>query len=200
MKQILCIGDSNTFGYDPRSFFGSQYPAGIRWTGLLQSRGWQVINCGQNGLCIPREPQLPAVAELIRQAGPLYAVTVMLGSNDLLNGASAEEATAHMDRLLRCISENAGSARIILIAPPPMRFGDWVQEQATIDESVRLGPLYRQLAGRLGTEYADAGEWHVAMTFDGVHFTPEGHAAFAAGLAENLQASESVYNEISGKA
>ena len=27
MKRILCFGDSNTYGYDPRSYFGSQYPA-----------------------------------------------------------------------------------------------------------------------------------------------------------------------------
>ncbi|MBQ5443032.1 MAG: arylesterase, partial [Oscillospiraceae bacterium] len=67
MKRILCFGDSNTYGYDPRSYFGSQYPADVRWTGLLQTMGWEVANCGQNGLCIPREAQFPAVADLLRR-------------------------------------------------------------------------------------------------------------------------------------
>lgn len=186
MKRILCFGDSNTYGYDPRSYIGSQYPADIRWTGLLQSAGWEVANCGQNGLCIPREPQYPAVADLLRRVAPVV-VTVMLGSNDLLNGASAEEAATRMEALLLCMKENAETAKILLIAPPPMRFGDWVQSQELIDESVRLGGLYRSLAEKLDVTFANAGEWGVTLTFDGVHFSPEGHAAFAEGLARRLK-------------
>ena len=28
--KILCIGDSNTYGYDPRSYLGDRYPAEVR--------------------------------------------------------------------------------------------------------------------------------------------------------------------------
>ena len=190
MERVLCFGDSNTFGYDPRSFFGARYPADIRWTGLLQKRGWAVANCGQNGLCIPRETQLAAVADLLRRV-PSDVVTVMLGSNDLLNGASAEEAGERMKALLCSMAENITDTAILLIAPPPMRFGDWVQTQRLIDESIRLGGQYRALAKKLGVAFADAGEWSVTLTFDGVHFSPEGHAAFAAGLAETLEQMDS---------
>ena len=186
MKRILCFGDSNTFGYDPRSYFGSQYPSDVRWTGLLQSVGWEVANCGQNGRCIPREPQFPAVADLLRRVAA-DVVTVMLGSNDILCGATAEETTARMEALLRCMKENAGTANILLIAPPPMRFGDWVQTQELIDESKHLSELYHTLANELGVAFADAGEWGVALTFDGVHFSPGGHAAFAEGLIHTLE-------------
>ncbi len=34
MKNILCYGDSNTYGYDPRN--GLRYPRTIRWPGHLQ--------------------------------------------------------------------------------------------------------------------------------------------------------------------
>ncbi|MBQ1742534.1 MAG: lysophospholipase, partial [Oscillospiraceae bacterium] len=88
---------------------------------------------------------------------------------------------------LRCMTEHAGKARIVLIAPPPMRFGDWVQTQELINESMKLGGLYRRVAHALGVAFADAGEWGVALTFDGVHFSPEGHAAFAAGLSKALE-------------
>ena len=186
MKRILCFGDSNTYGYDPRSYFGSRYPADVRWTGLLQSAGWEVANCGQNGLCIPREPQFAAAADLLRRV-PSDAVTVMLGSNDLLHGSSAGETAARMEALLDCVKENAGTANILLIAPPPMQLGDWVQTQELIDESARLGRLYRTLAEKLGVAFADAGEWGIALTFDGVHFSPEGHAAFAEGLMAVLK-------------
>ena len=30
MKRILCIGDSNTFAHDPRSYGGDRYPREVR--------------------------------------------------------------------------------------------------------------------------------------------------------------------------
>ena len=187
MKRLLCFGDSNTFCYDPRSYFGGQYPPDVRWTGLLQGMGWEVANCGQNGLCIPREPQFPTVAALLRRMRPLDIVTVMLGSNDLLSGASAEETAARMEALLGCLVENTGDASVLLIAPPPMRFGDWVQSQSLIEGSARLGALYRALAEKRSIAFADADEWGVGLAYDGVHFSPEGHAAFARGLDRKLK-------------
>ncbi len=187
MRRVLCIGDSNTYGYDPRSFFGSRYGADVRWTGLLEGRGWTVLNGGENGASIPRGRELLAVEALIRRALPLDAVTVMLGSNDLLQGASPEEAGARMEALLRCIGEKADGAAVLLIAPPPMEPGTWVPNRELIGRSVRLGAVYRALAEKLGAAFADAGTWGVALTFDGVHFLPEGHAAFARGVGDALE-------------
>ena len=34
---MLCFGDSNTYGYDPRSYLGSRYPTEERWTGILKA-------------------------------------------------------------------------------------------------------------------------------------------------------------------
>ena len=31
--RIICFGDSNTWGYDPRSYIGEQYPRNVRWQG-----------------------------------------------------------------------------------------------------------------------------------------------------------------------
>ena len=36
MKQILCFGDSNTWGYDGES--RERLPWGVRWTSLLQEK------------------------------------------------------------------------------------------------------------------------------------------------------------------
>lgn len=187
MRRTLCIGDSNTYGYDPRSCFGSRYPREVRWTGLLERRGRQVINCGENGASIPRERELPTVAALVRRFLPLDEVIVMLGSNDLLEGVSPEEAGTRMESLLRCLRENAADARLVLIAPPPMEPGEWVPGPALIGKSKQLGTVYRHLAERLGIDFADAGEWGAALAFDGVHLLPEGHAAFAGGLLAALE-------------
>ncbi|MBO6016690.1 MAG: hypothetical protein J6P42_01525, partial [Oscillospiraceae bacterium] len=116
LKRILCIGDSNTWGYDPRSYFGSQYPADVRWTGLLEQAGLQVINCGENGMTIPREAYFPVMERLIRSKMPADVMTVMLGSNDLLEGAGAEETAERMRRFLRFLQETASEVCILLLA------------------------------------------------------------------------------------
>ncbi len=188
MRRILCIGDSNTFGYDPRSYFGGRYPSDVRWTGRLERSGWVVFDRGQNGASIPYGPPFPAIAALLRRCRPLHAVTVMLGSNDLLMGDRADAAAAKMDLFLRAVMEHAGQAKIVLIAPPPMQPGDWVQEERLLPDSRALSGRYQALAQSLGINFADAGQWDVSLTFDGVHFAPEGHAAFARHLSEYLEA------------
>jgi lysophospholipase L1-like esterase len=185
-RHILCLGDSNTYGYDPRSYLGSRYPDDVRWTGLLRRAGWEVVNCGQNGLSIPRASAFPALSDLLRSELPLDAVTVMLGSNDLLLGASVADTAARMAALLRCIRSAAPRPHLLLIAPPPMQPGEWVPSQALIDASVQLAESYRTLAAQCGLPFADAGDWAIPLTFDGVHFSPAGHAAFAREVRQIL--------------
>ena len=177
--RFLCIGDSNTYGYDPRSCLGGRYPSDVRWTERLGH--WEVVNCGMNGLCIPRSGR--AYADLIRAKSPDLAA-VMLGSNDLLQGGDAWTVTARMDAFLSELKQ-AGTP-LLLIAPPPIRMGEWVREARLVAESEKLGALYCELAESRGLLFADAGEWNVELSFDGVHFTPAGHAAFAAGLKREL--------------
>ncbi|MBR4544637.1 MAG: hypothetical protein IKO14_01480 [Oscillibacter sp.] len=189
MRRILCYGDSNTFGYNPHSYWGDPYPDDVRWTGILQANGWDVINCGQNGREIPsNDGELSAVERLISNAMPVDIVTVLLGTNDFLTHPhfTAEDVTSRMKLLLQRVLAANWEIRVLLIAPPPMRSGEWVPDSRIVTESVRLAPCYRVLARQLGVLFADAGAWDVALDFDGVHFRPEGHAAFARHLMQTL--------------
>ena len=172
---LLCIGDSNTYGYDPRSYFGDRYPADVRWTERLGT--WKTVNCGMNGLAVPFNHTV--FTDLIRSKSP-DVVAVMLGTNDLLEGANAEMTAKRMEAFLTDIKDIC--PKLLLIVPPPMQPGEWVQSQKQIDESVKLGQEYCELAKKLEIYYADAGEWHAELAYDGVHFTPKGHKAFAEGL------------------
>ncbi len=73
-----------------------------------------------------------------------------------------------------------------MIAPPTMSRGEWVPNQQLIDDSRTFAQCCQSLAGRLGIRFADAGDWDISMAYDGVHFTEQGHRAFAAGLLEAL--------------
>lgn len=185
--KLLCIGDSNTYGFDPGSYFGSRYPDTVYWAGRLI--GWTVINCGLNGLSVPSDSR--CWQDLIESRNP-DLITVMLGSNDLLEGRSAEQTARRMEAFIQDILP-CGKP-ILLIAPPAMKPGAWVQSKVLIEESLELSRLYRKLADQLGTDFADAGEWNVGLSFDGVHFTEAGHMAFAQGLRKHLE--KSTVNEV----
>lgn len=103
--KIICFGDSNTWGYDPRSYLGERYPKDVRWTGLLSALpGLEVVNCGVNGRTIPNTPARvsAACAELGRYL-PADVLLVMLGGNDLLCSPDfrAENVAERMERFLR---------------------------------------------------------------------------------------------------
>ncbi len=170
---IICFGDSNTYGYDPRGYFGGRYEADNRWVDILSAAtGWTIRNLGQNGREIPYSSlAFPSDTDLL---------IVMLGTNDLLRGYSAEASCCRMEAFLRYIQPGCG--QLLLIAPPPMKRGVWVTEENLIAESVKLAEAYQALSQKLGIAFADAGQWNVSLAFDGVHFTEEGHRAFAEGL------------------
>ncbi len=171
---ILCFGDSNTYGYDPRSYFGDRYHANSRWVDLFANKtGWNLINSGQNGRQIPHDSiSVPKNIDLL---------IVMLGTNDLLQGNNVSQVVGRMHRFL--VQLDFPKEKIYLIAPPPLKMGAWVSEQNIIDNSFNLGEAYSQLAKSLGTQFIDTKDWQIPLAYDGVHFTEEGHRIFAEHLS-----------------
>ena len=68
-----------------------------------------------------------------------------------------------------------------------MTLGEWVPSPKLIDGSRAFARLCQALAERMGIRFADAGKWDIPLAYDGVHFTEQGHRAFAAGLLEELR-------------
>ena len=171
--KVICYGDSNTYGYDPCDKFGVHYS--YRWTDILaQKTGWTVLNEGVNGREVPDEPiELDADTNLF---------LVMLGTNNLLQLDTPDAAAGRMERFL----SRADMSKVVLIAPPPMVWGEWVQDQELINDSVQLGLLYKSLAERLHVRFLNAGDWNIPLCFDGVHFTEEGQYIFAEALVKEL--------------
>jgi len=178
--RILCFGDSNTYGYDPRGFFGDRYGAGDRWVDLLAKQtAHECINAGANGREIPRNPY---ALRLLTEHMPVDILLVMLGTNDLLQGASAKEAADRMETFLNPLLPHCN--QILLVAPPPMKRGAWVPTDALVAESIHLAEEYKLLAEKLNITFVDTRHWNIDPTFDGVHFTEEGHHRFANHLVE----------------
>ena len=174
---IICFGDSNTYGYDPRGYFGGRYETGNSWVDILAVKtGWAVYNMGQNGREIPSDaPKFPGDADLL---------IIMLGTNDLLQGRSPEQAAKRLERFLHAVPLD--QSKIMLIAPPPMALGEWVSSQQLIDDSHTFAQHCKHMAEQMGIRFTDAGKWGVSLAHDGIHFTEQGHKVFAAGLLKTL--------------
>lgn len=178
--RAVCFGDSNTYGYDPRGFFGDRYDADDRWPEVIaKMTGWDVVNLGANGREIPRGQ---ASLQLLSEYTTADIFLVMLGTNDLLQGASASEAAARMEAFLTALLPHC--KKLLLAAPPPMKRGAWVPTDALVAESIRLAEEYQLLAGKWNIPFVDTRNWNIALCFDGVHFTEEGHHTFARKLMD----------------
>ena len=176
--KVICFGNSNTYGYDPRGYLGGRYDSDSRWVDILAAEtGWTVYNMEQNGREIPAAaPTFPADTDLL---------IVMLGTNDLLQGCSPEQATERLERFLATVPLNR--SKILLITPPPVTLGAWVPSAKLIDDSRTFTRLCQTLAKQMGIRFTDAGKWDIPLAYDGVHFTEQGHKAFAIKLLEELK-------------
>ena len=179
--RILCFGDSNTYGFDPRSYLGGRYPAEHRWPDIIAAAtGWEILNDGVNGRRIPRaEYEFPTLL-----SRPDLLV-IMQGSNDILQGASAAEAAVRMESFISRLP--FPRSHIMLIAPPAMTAGTWVSDEKLAAESCRLAREYEAIAVKMGICFADAGGWQINLCYDGVHFSENGHHTFANSLLPLLK-------------
>ena len=174
--KVICYGDSNTYGYDPRSWFGDRYDR--PWPELLAEKtGWNVINGGENGREVPRMPvSIPQDTDLL---------IVMLGTNDLLQNRSVDLIRNRMEAFL--VSINVAMGKILLLAPPPMALGAWIENSELLRERERLAMELCSLAERPGVLFADPGNWNIPLAYDGVHMAQEGHRVFADRLFDYLK-------------
>ncbi len=187
---IICYGDSNTYGFDPRSFFGGRYEEAKRWPEILNAEtDWTVRNYGLNGRCTPYFlPEIEYVTNRLpqwaEQDDPVW-LWIMLGTNDLLHNGqmTAEAVTERMERFLKkltaCKEIADGEIKMRLISPVHLSRGEWVETDERCRESEKLDDLYRKLAEKLGIAFTCAGQWDIPVLFDGVHFSEEGNRKFA---------------------
>lgn len=204
-RTLLCFGDSNTYGTPPIVARGEphrRFDAATRWprvaAGLLQ--GWDVVEEGLPG----RTAQFPdpimgahmdgrdGLKIALQSHGPLDALTIMLGTNDVKArfGATPEKVTAGIAGLLDIalsleVQDRHGGFRVLVICPPSVLeqgpiAGEFVGSRAV---SLQLAPLYRALAEARGCGFLDAGQAVAASPQDGIHFEPEAHGALGRAVA-----------------
>ena len=205
MKTVLCYGDSNTYGYDPRT--GFRYPASVRWTcrlAALLGDDYHVVEEGCNGrTTIFDDPiegwknGLGYLKPCLNSHKPVDIVVMMLGSNDLKEtfhatpAQIAEGAGVLVETIQTFTKENQGfEPKIVLVCPPEI--GEGITEspfygsfyENAIERSRQLPALYKSVAERFGCIFVNAAAHIRPSAEDSLHLDPQAHAKLAEVLAE----------------
>ena len=204
MKQILCFGDSNTYGLIPGT--EGRYGWGVRWTSILNERlGTSSYRVIEEGLCgrttVFDDPLrdhrngaklLPAVLETNKG---IDAVVLMLGTNDCktVYKTNAEIIGKGIDKLIKIIREYAGNVKILLVSP--IHFGDkvWHSEydpefsEDSIKVNKNLSAVYEKIAIRDNIDFFDAATVAFPSKEDQEHMDEEGHRALADAIYNKLK-------------
>ena len=208
MKNILCYGDSNTYGFVPGE--GGRYPKDVRWPGRLQAMlgpDYDVIEEGCNSRTTvyfdPKEPWLCGETYLrpcLKSHKPLDTVIIMLGSNDLKHYfyTTPQKIADGAGRLVDITREylatqQDAAARIILVAPPLIlpgiesAFDDDEHHADAAPASREFASEYLRVAKEKGCDYLDAAAICEISPLDCIHMTADAHAALAKALLNMLK-------------
>lgn len=206
MKRILCYGDSNTWGCIPGVY--TRYPEEVRWPGVLQAALADSCRIIEAGLCgrttavdDPFDPELnglKALPNVLRSAGPIDLVILMLGTNDLKfqdAWGAARGCQVLIDTIRRhpdCFVD--GKPQILLVSPVHVR-EDFAIVFTGVDGSVlsaeshKFASLYGEFAAVMGLPFFDAAQVAKPSPADGIHMDAENHKALGLALQpviENL--------------
>ncbi|MGE4485193.1 MAG: SGNH/GDSL hydrolase family protein [Oscillospiraceae bacterium] len=210
MKNILCYGDSNTWGWIPGKP-DCRHPYEKRWTGILQKKlgeDYRVIEAGLNGRTTvfedPVTPNRNGRATLnctLEMQRPFDLVVVMLGTNDtkIRFTATPRDITNGLAEIIKgiraypCGNVPPQPPEILILAPMPIRdcimqlpMGETFAESAIAKSEVLAG-YYKVQASEMGCHFADASKWGKVSDTDGIHMTEETHARFADGIYAEIK-------------
>lgn len=204
MKQILCFGDSNTYGLIPGTT--DRYAWTERWTGILHDavaeKGYRVI---EEGLCgrttvfedpfrkgRKGEEMLPVILET---HAPVELVILMLGTNDCktVYNADAGVIGKGIETLIGQIRQKAPEAKILLMSPIALADGVWEEgfdpefNRQSVQISMQLPKVYGKIAEEKGICFLAASQYAVPSGTDREHLDREGHQRLAKAICRYLE-------------
>lgn len=211
MKQVLCFGNSNTWGYATVPRLDLRYSEDERWPGIMAKslgNGWRVIEEGLPGRTTCHDDPTEGawmngatyLMPCLRSHRPLDLVIIMLGTNDLkykyhVGPYDIAEGAAVLIKIVKqaeCGREG-GVPRILLVAPPPLHsqhgeFADFALMFAGgYEKSKGFSAQFTRVAKEFGVPMLDAGELIATSPYDGVHFDLSEHEKLASAIGGKVR-------------
>lgn len=204
MKQILCFGDSNTWGLIPKT--GERFPWGIRWTSILSEKlGRDKYHVVEEGLCgrttVFDDPLrdgrcgIKVLPTLLESHNPIELSIIMLGTNDCktVYGASSDIIGKGIARLVKQVCRFAPTSKVLVISP--IHLGQQVWEEKfdpefshhSVDVSKELAEAYCKVSHEEHTAFLDASQFAEPSETDREHLSAEGHAQLAEAVFKKVK-------------
>ena len=200
---ILCFGDSNTYGYKPDGT--GRFDTNTRWTSLLQKKlgaDHRVIEealCGRTTVFQDdlREGRrgLDLIGVTLEMHNPIDLLIVMLGTNDCKTryNASAGTIAKGLAQVIQKARKNASQPFDLLVISP-IHLGEGVGDPGfdpEFDEkseavSRNLADEYRKAALQNHAAFLNAANFASPSITDREHMDEKGHAALADAVYDKI--------------
>ena len=200
MKKIICYGDSNTFGFNPKN--ASRYDENNRWTGILQKQlegKYEIIEegcCDRTGFAINSKGDLysaqlhfPSVLSNI-EANDILIIAI--GTNDLqfLYSITNDEIKAGLEKLIDLAQTKTKS---IIVIPPVVLNKKILDgyfkcqfDEKSIIKSQEVQKVYEQTAKEKHCLLFDINTFAKPSDWDGLHYDRPEHKLIAEMLLNML--------------
>lgn len=211
MINVLCYGDSNTYGYNPHN--GQRFNSNERWTGRLQSmlgKNYKIIEEGLNGRTTVLDDSLEEHRNgeeyfdvALKCSAPVDLVVIMLGSNDLkkrfnmsaidiANGAG--KIVKKAINLSKIKNKDHNSCKVLLVSP--IHIGKYIEDSIysesfggniAREKSLEFSKYYQKIAKEQGVYFMDAGFYVNPSKEDSLHLDREGHRILAYAFKDKIK-------------
>ena len=204
--RILCIGDSNTWGYNPEN--GWRYEN--RWTKVLGELmpEYEIVEEGMNGRTIlsvdpfmKERCGIAGLKMLLMSHKPVDLVIVMLGTNELKTSfeCSAEYVAKGIEEFIKVINNKEMwdrflVPRLLVISPVLIReeliingdvFGGY--DEKSVRESRCMAKQIEYVCREYGVEFMNAAAFAEASLVDNLHMDEENHKKLAVAMSRKIK-------------
>ena len=201
MKKILCYGDSNTFGFNPKD--GSRFDENSRWSGILKKNlenEFEVIEEGLNNRTgFVDNPDgfnhsgLRYFPELLEKFTDVEILILALGTNDLQFRYNIDFQVIEQG-LLELINLAIEKGIVTILIPSVVLdsrvlrgpFSYQFDETSTI-KSHQMSKIYKRIAQNTKSFYFDFNSFVKTSDFDGLHYDEKAHKIIAQKLSEYIR-------------
>lgn len=198
MKKILCFGDSNTWGHDPKDGSRLEKP----WPKMLKELmpDCEII---EDGVCgrttaynLPDEVHLNGIElfkKYIDDKNGADVLILMLGTNDTLNffKKTAKESAENIREFVELWKNTFPESEVVIVSPihitgNAMKHETFSQlySHNSILESHNFATEYAKVAKELNVYFRDASLYAQASALDGIHMDNVGHEKLAKAMAD----------------
>ena len=214
MKNILCYGDSNTWGYDYTTYdpvlgSGRRMAFDERWPGRVQlalGSEYRIIEDALNARTnmqddpyFPHRHGLRSLEAALDAQAPLDLVIIQMGVNELKHmfNLTAGMIAFGAEKLVAAAQQSYygyPAPKVLLIAPAPVRkdiadmiFG-FSYGPLAYEKSTQLGALYQEIAQRYGCGFLDCAKLDFEINaLDGLHYSKQDHAKLADAVVVKIK-------------